>query len=85
MATTAQDDALLDRIRERYQLAEDGWRDIHTEGAEDMRYVAGDPWSAEDKAQRKEANRPALALDFHPPVAHPGVGDRARLHSDVVS
>jgi hypothetical protein len=63
MATTAQDDALLERIRERYQLAEDGWRDIHTDGAEDMRYVAGDPWSAEDKAQRKEANRPALALD----------------------
>jgi hypothetical protein len=63
MATTAQDDALLERIRERYQLAEDAWRDIHTEGAEDMRYVSGDPWSPADRAQRTEANRPALALD----------------------
>lgn len=56
-------DALLVEIRERYDYAADGWREIQDEGDTDMRYVSGDPWDPKDRADRTAAGRPCLALD----------------------
>lgn len=56
-------DALLQEINERFEDAREGWKEIQDEGDVDMRYVAGDPWTADDRTQRENAGRPCLALD----------------------
>lgn len=52
-------DALLTELTERYEYGRNAWQDIRKEGATDMQFVAGDPWDANDKEQRK--NRPTIA------------------------
>jgi hypothetical protein len=52
-------DALIQEIRDRFEYAKAAWQDIRTEGAKDMRFVAGDPWDQADKDQRKD--RPTVA------------------------
>jgi hypothetical protein len=54
-------DALLKRIRQRYRYAMDKWRRNREEGQKNMRYVAGDPWTEEDKQARK--GRPTVCPD----------------------
>ena len=49
----------LQDIRERKTAAVNGWRPIRKEAAEDMKFVAGDPWSEDDKRQRDK--RPTIA------------------------
>lgn len=50
---------LLKEIRERYEYAKTQWSDIRKEAAEDMQFVKGNPWSAEDLEIRE--NRPTIA------------------------
>jgi len=52
---------LLKRIRQRYRYGMDKWRYNREEGQKNMRYVAGDPWTDEDKQARK--GRPTLSAD----------------------
>jgi hypothetical protein len=57
---------LLEEIRERRTYAQTGWTELQDEARKDRLCVAGRPWDALDpngKKQRKEANRPFLALD----------------------
>src|SRR6059058_208330 len=61
--TPAEDEDLLEEIRDRFTYAYDAWHEIHEEGDKDMRYVAGDPWDPKDRREREEAGRPCLALD----------------------
>lgn len=56
-------DKLIQEIQEYYQYDADSWRENYKEGDEDMRYVAGDPWPADEKAARKDSGRPCLNLD----------------------
>lgn len=57
------DKGLLKEIRRRYTYGMDSWRKIRDEGAKDMRYLTGDPWEPKEKEARRQANRPALAMD----------------------
>jgi hypothetical protein len=50
-------------IRECYSDYRSEWTDIYSEAATDMRFVAGDPWDPEDRAQREDAGRPCISLD----------------------
>lgn len=50
---------ILDEIRDAYEYDTNNWQKIHDEGKIDMRYVAGDPWTTEDKKLRKK--RPTVA------------------------
>lgn len=50
---------VLDVALERYEYTKTAWHDIRAEAAIDMQYVAGDPWDADDKTQRK--GRPTIA------------------------
>ncbi len=59
----AQDDDLLEEIREHFRLAMDAWREIREEGKTDMRHVAGDPWKPKDRIAREGAGRVCLSLD----------------------
>jgi hypothetical protein len=54
---------LLEEINERFKYASDEWRDIQSEGAIDMRYIAGDPWDPQERRAREDACRPILSLD----------------------
>lgn len=51
-------DTLKD-IKERHEYAEQKWLPIRREAQMDMQYVSGDPWTANDRLQRKD--RPIVA------------------------
>lgn len=55
------DDDLLSEIRERYQQWDEVWEPIRKERTTDMRYIAGNPWSDEDKKLR--TGRPCINHD----------------------
>ncbi len=57
------DEALLREIRDRYAEYKQAWEKIREERQTDMRYIAGDPWSDEDKKARKDAGRPCISHD----------------------
>lgn len=61
--TLTGDEAILQEIRERYEYAKERWRKIREESQTDRRYIAGDPWSADDRKARKDANRPCMSHD----------------------
>ena len=44
-----------------FDYAYEQWQDIRAEADEDMRYVAGDPWTAEDRQAR--VGRPIICVD----------------------
>ena len=54
---------LLSEIRKNYDYAKAEWDSIRKEGDIDMRYVAGDPWSPDERRAREALNRPVLTLD----------------------
>ena len=56
-----KDVELLKKIRQRYRYAMEKWRYNREEGQKNMRYVAGDPWTEEDKQARK--GRPTVCPD----------------------
>jgi len=60
---SAEDDALLEELRDRFEYATDEWADIRAEAATDMRYVAGDPWDPQERKDREAAGRPCLTQD----------------------
>lgn len=64
-AEVGQDETLLKEIRDRFDYCYREWQDVYDAGDEDMRYVAGDPWPAEEKRARNiEGNeRPCLTFD----------------------
>lgn len=53
----------LKEIRDAYSDYSSELSDIQEEGATDMRYVSGDPWDPEDRAEREAAGRPCLSPD----------------------
>ena len=57
----ADDRAILKRMHADFDYAYEQWQTIRQDADEDMRYVAGDPWSAEDRQAR--VGRPILSLD----------------------
>lgn len=58
-----KDEALLEEINDRFKYCKARWEKIRTQGQTDMRYVAGDPWAAQDRLARELAGRPCLSFD----------------------
>src|ERR1017187_5103141 len=50
-------------IRQAHSDYESEWKDNRSEGDTDIKYIAGDPWTKEDRAAREEAGRPCISLD----------------------
>ena len=51
-------------IREAYADYRSEWQDIREQGRLDMQAISIEgPWTAEDRAQRKDAGRPCVHLD----------------------
>lgn len=50
-------------IRECFSDYENEWKDIRDEAKIDVKYIAGDPWTKEDRAMREDAGRPCISLD----------------------
>jgi hypothetical protein len=57
----ATDRAILAQLHRDFDYAYEQWQTIRQDADEDMRYVAGDAWSAEDRQAR--VGRPILSLD----------------------
>lgn len=55
------DAAILRRMHHDFDYAYEQWMDIRAEADEDMRYVAGDPWTAADRNAR--IGRPIVCVD----------------------
>jgi hypothetical protein len=58
-----QYDALLEEMLQKWSSDTDRWAPIRAEAAEDMRYVAGDPWENKDRRAREAAGRPVGSYD----------------------
>lgn len=71
----AEDDAKLQQVRDTFDYNFKKWEPIYKEGDIDMRYIAGDPWDPQDKQQREDAGRPALAFDELGQYINQGVND----------
>jgi hypothetical protein len=56
-----KNEKLLKRIRQRFAYAMDKWNRNRTEGQKNMRYIAGDPWTDEEKRARED--RPTVCPD----------------------
>ncbi len=56
---------LLEQIRKDYSYALSYWRPMREERAINVRYVSGDPWKPEERAQREKEGqqRPCLVFD----------------------
>lgn len=65
MTKVEQPPELLKEIRDNLAYYRDYWAPIHKEGNFDVRFVAGDPWSQADVAQREgyRHKRPHLVFD----------------------
>lgn len=50
-------------VRELYSDFMNEWREVREEGAIDVRYLAGDPWTPKDRREREDAGRPCISLD----------------------
>lgn len=56
-------EAALEEMHQRWTYGTDEWREIREEGKTDVKYVAGDPWDAQDRKAREADGRPCLSLD----------------------
>lgn len=56
-------DALIQEVKDNFDHAVQEWADIRKEGAKDMKYRAGDPWSADERLAREKAKRHCLTFD----------------------
>lgn len=56
-------ETLLTEIREDFSYFRDFWRENHAEWRTDLKFVAGDPWDADARAEREDNNRPVLSPD----------------------
>lgn len=54
---------LLTEIREDFSYYRDFWRENHDEWRTDLKFVAGDPWDSDTRAEREENHRPVLSPD----------------------
>lgn len=59
----SKDEEILTEIRDRYKNYDQAWAKIREERNTDLKYIAGDPWSAEDRRARKDAGRPCINHD----------------------
>jgi hypothetical protein len=69
------DEALLDEIKTTFDSDVLEWADIRTEGNEDMRYIADGPWTAQERKDRKAADRPCLVFDELSQYTSQAIGD----------
>ena len=53
-------------IRERFQVLQTFWQPIHDEALEDDKFVSGEQWPPQVKAEREEEGRPCLTYNFMP-------------------
>lgn len=58
-----KNEALLQRIRDRYKYASDQWQEARDERTTDLRFILGDPWTEDDRKARREAGRPTISHD----------------------
>ena len=56
-------EALLERIRKRYDYMKTAWRVVREEKREDMRYLSGDGWDPKERRAREGAKRPIISMD----------------------
>ena len=57
------DEDLLKDIQEDYQYYREYWRPNFEEAKIDLRFVSGDPWDADERANREDNSRPVLSPD----------------------
>lgn len=62
----AEKEARLKQIRERFQIHQTFWSEIHSVGLEDDKFVAGEQWPEEVRKDREEDRRPILTYNLIP-------------------
>ena len=70
------DDEILDEARKRYAICQDADGDNRQAALDDLRFLAGEQWPAETKAQRLMEGRPALTINTLPTYLHQVTNDQ---------
>ncbi len=65
-----EQDALLERARKRYKLAEGAEADNRSEGLKDLKFKAGDQWPSDIVSRRQFEGRPTLTVNKIPTFVH---------------
>lgn len=56
------DEEVLELARERFDLAAEAWKDIHSDALEDIEFRAGKQWDEKLKASREAEGKPCLTI-----------------------
>ena len=67
---------LLDRCREHFKEALDGWRDNRRLWSDDLDFLEGEQWDKSIRAQRESDGRPCLTINKLPSFVDQVVGDQ---------
>ena len=69
MATKIEDneklnnESVIERAKERFQLAADAWHDIYKLAEDDLKFKTGDQWPEDIKRRRDADNKPSLTIN----------------------
>jgi hypothetical protein len=59
-------EAIMRHRRQRFQVMQTFWSEIHSQGLKDDKFVAGEHWDKQVKQEREEARRPVLTYNLLP-------------------
>lgn len=62
----SESESRMRQIRNRFQVHQTFWSEIHSEGLEDDKFVAGEQWPEEVRKDREEDRRPVLTYNLLP-------------------
>lgn len=68
----------IERAKERYRLAKDGWREIYRKAKEDLQFLSDEPyaqWDAQEANNRATVGRPVLEVDQLSQFIHQVIND----------
>lgn len=74
----SKDDKTLDRAKERYKTAKDGWSDVYSKAVDDQNFLSDEPfaqWDKEEATSRTRVKRPVLTIDQLGQFIHQVVND----------
>lgn len=74
----SKDDKTLERAKDRYKTAKDGWSDVYSKAVDDQNFLSDEPfaqWDKEEATSRTRVKRPVLTIDQLGQFIHQVVND----------
>lgn len=76
-------DDILFEARKRAEFAATSWDENYRESKDDLRFLSGEQWDAQERANRKQEGRPALVLNQLPKFVDQIIGDQRQNRPSI--